>query len=233
MRRSSLAAALLVVLALVLAPSRSYAQQSLNFYFGGFVPPSADGRSNDDVLANNLNFLAFDIGEFHGPTFGAEYLVGLGQWLDGGLGIGYYSQTVKSVYADYVNANGSEIEQDLRLRMTPFTATVRFLPLGRSAGIEPYVGAGVAIINWQYREAGDFVDFTDGSIFGDRFTGSGTSTGPLILGGVRAPLGDAFRVGGEIRWQKAEGDLPLDQGFSGDTVDLGGWSYLATFNVRF
>ena len=124
------------------------------------------------------------------------------------------------------------IEQELRLRMVPFTATMRFLPLGHSEGIEPYIGGGVAIINWRYEEAGEFVDFTDDSIFGDRFTGSGTSTGPLILGGVRVPIG-AFRIGGEIRWQKAEGDLPLDQGFSGDTVDLGGWSYLATFNVRF
>ena len=43
------------VLAFVLlAPSTSFAQQSLNFSFGGFVPTSEDSRSDDDVLVNNL-----------------------------------------------------------------------------------------------------------------------------------------------------------------------------------
>ena len=232
MRRLSLAAGLFVLTTIVLAPTSSYAQQALNVYFGGFVPTSADGRSHDDVLRSNQDFLIFDIGEFHGPTFGAEYLVGLGNWLDAGLGVGYFSQTVPSVYADYVNANGREIEQDLRLRMVPFTATVRFLPLGHTSGVEPYFGAGVAIVNWKYTESGEFVDFTDDSIFPDSFTGSGTATGPLILGGVRVPLG-AFKLGGEIRWQHAEGDLPLDQGFAGNKIDLGGWSYLATFHMTF
>jgi hypothetical protein len=40
-------------------------------------------------------------------------------------------------------------------------------------------------------------------------------------------------VGGEIRYQRAHGDLPSDQGFSGRRIDLGGWTYAATFNVRF
>ena len=28
-------------------------------------------------------------------------------------------------------------------------------------------------------------------------------------------------------------DLPADQAFSGDKIDLGGFNYLATFNIRF
>jgi opacity protein-like surface antigen len=115
--------------------------------------------------------------------------------------------------------------------MVPFTATMRFLPLGRGNGVEPYIGAGVAIVNWHYSETGDFVDFTDGSIFPARYEGSGTATGPTILGGVRVPFG-SWAVGGEIRWQDVVGDLPLDQ-FLVPKIDLGGWSYAATFSVRF
>jgi hypothetical protein len=231
MRRLTVVTALIVLAGLV-APSASYAQQSLNFYLGGFVPTGEDGRDRQDVLWNNLDFLAFNIKDFNGVTAGAEYLVGLNEFIDAGLGVGVYRRTVPSVYAFQVHESGDEIEQDLKLRMVPFTATVRFLPLGRSAGIEPYIGAGVAIINWRYSESGEFVDFTDNSIFRDAFVAKGTATGPTALGGIRIPVGN-WAIGGEIRWQDAKGDMPLDQGFAGDKIDLGGWNYLATVNVRF
>lgn len=232
MRRLSLTTVALGLLAGVFLPAVSYAQSSVNFYVGGFVPKSEAARDRQDVLWNDLDFLSFRTGDFNGPTAGAEYLVGLGEHFDGGLGVGVYSRTVPSVYADFVNANGSELEQDLKLRMVPFTATVRWLPLGHSAGIEPYIGAGVAIINYRYSESGQFVDFTDNSIFRDTFVGSGTATGPTILGGVRFPVGNVA-FGGEVRWQKALGDLPADQDFAGSKIDLGGVNYLATFKIRF
>jgi hypothetical protein len=235
MRRLPFALIIVVLAGIFLAPATTYAQQSVSFYAGGFVPRGEDGRArtdgfSDDVLVNNLDFLAFNVKDFKGGTVGAEYLVGLGDWLEAGLGVGYYGRTVPSVYADLVNINGSEIEQDLRLRIVPFSATVRFLPLGH-AGVEPYIGAGVGILNWRYSESGDFVA-ADSSIFRATYVGSGTATGPLILGGVRVPLG-RVGVGGEIRYQKAIGDLPADQFFSGNKIDLGGWNYLATVQVRF
>jgi hypothetical protein len=184
------------------------------------------------VLWNNLDFLSFRTQDFNSGTAGVEYLVGMNEFIDAGLGVGIYQRTVPSAYLRFVNRNGAEIEQDLKLRMVPFTATVRFLPLGRSNGIEPYVGVGVAVVNWRYSESGEFVDFTDGSIFRDTFVGTGTATGPTVLGGLRFPLG-SWGIGGEVRWQRAEGELPSAEGFAGDTVDLGGFSYLATFNVRF
>ncbi|MBS1817824.1 MAG: outer membrane beta-barrel protein [Acidobacteria bacterium] len=232
MRRLSLATAVFALAGLLL-PASSYAQQSLNFYVGGFVPKAEQNRDRQDVLWNNLDFLSFRTRDFNGPTAGAEYVVGLNEFLDAGLGVGVYSQRVPSVYASLVNSNGSEIEQDLKLRMVPFTATVRFLPLGRTNGIVPYIGAGVAVINWRYTEVGQFVDFTDRSIFSDEFTGKGTATGPTILGGVTFPIADRFSMGGEIRWQRAMGDLPKDLGFAGDKIDLGGTNYLLTFKVKF
>jgi hypothetical protein len=87
-------------------------------------------------------------------------------------------------------------------------------------------------VNWRYSESGEFVDFTDRSTFRDNFVGKGTATGPTVLGGVRFPVGN-WAIGGEVRWQDAKGDLPSDLGFAGSTVDLGGWNYLATFNIRF
>jgi hypothetical protein len=230
MRRFVSFSVVALVLGLFATPPVS-AQQSLNLYVGGFVPRGEDGRDRDDVLLNNLNFLAFNIKDFHTVTVGGEWLLGFGKILEGSLGVGFHTKTVPAVYLNFVNANGSEIEQDLKLRVVPFTATVRFLPMGRNNGIEPYIGAGVAVLNYRYSESGQFLA-TDGSIFRDTFVGSGTAVGPVILGGVRVPVG-SWGVGGEVRWQSAKGDLPSDQDFSGSKIDLGGFNYLFTVNVRF
>jgi hypothetical protein len=227
-----------LVLGLVAAPSAS-AQQSVNLSIGAFVPRGdqlssgiVTGRDVNDVLAANSEFLDFDFRHFTGVTANGEWLVGLGDKFEAGLGIGIYNRTTPAVNFDLVNSDGSEIEQDLNLRVIPFTATVRFLPLGHRDAIVPYVGGGVGVFAWHYSESGQFVDPTDNSIFRGEFTGSGSTTGPVILGGVRFPLGN-FEPGFEARWQSAKANLPADQGFAGSKIDLGGMNYLFTMNFRF
>ena len=222
--------AVLVVLGLLGAPAAS-AQQQISFSVGGFSPRSEDARATGDVLVKDLDYLAFRLSDFSGPLIGADYLVGLGDNFDAGVGVGFYQRTVPTVYTEFKNANGSEIEQDLKLRVIPFTATVRWLPMGHHNGIEPYIGAGVGVFNYRYSESGQFLA-KDLSIFRGTFTGSGTAAGPVILGGIRVPVG-SWGVGGEIRYQSAEGKLPADQDFAGSKIDLGGLSYTFTINVRF
>jgi hypothetical protein len=220
----------LVVLGFVGTPVAS-AQQQLSFSVGGFSPRAEDARPSGDVLVKNLDFLAFDIKDFGGPSFGAEWLTAVGDKFDAGLGVSFYQRSVPTVYAEFVNANGSEIEQTLKLRVIPFSATVRFLPMGHHNGVEPYIGAGVGVLSYRYSETGQFLA-TDGSIFRGNFLGSGTATGPVILGGIRVPVG-SWGVGGELRYQSAEGTLPADQDFAGSKIDLGGITYMFTINVRF
>jgi len=235
MRRLVISLSAFTVFALVSGllgtPAASAQQQSVNLFVGGFVPRSVDARPDDDVLVNDQNFFNFGIRDFKGATYGGEWLVSLGDNLEAGLGIGYYSQTVPSTYLNLVNSDGSEIEQDFKLRIVPFTATVRYLPLGRHAPIQPYVGAGVGVLRFRYSETGQFVD-SDNSIFNGNFVGSGTATGPIVLAGVRVPVGQ-FDPGFEVRYQSAKGDLPADQSFAGPRIDLGGFNYLFTFNIRF
>ncbi len=215
-----------------IAPPSAFAQQSVNLYVGGFTVRSEDARGTDDVLFQDANFLAFRLKDFNAVTAGGEYLVGLTRNLEAGLGVGVYSRSVPSVYRDFVNSDDSEIEQDLKLRIVPFTATVRFLPLGNNGGFKPYIGAGVGVFAWRYSETGQFVDFNDNSIFRDSFSGSGASVGPVVLGGITVPIG-AVGVGGEIRYQAAKGDLPSSEGFAGSKIDLGGMNYLFVVNLRF
>ena len=230
-RSLAAAAAVTFVLGGLATPVAS-AQQSVNFSLGGFVPRGLDGRSNDDVLVNNLDFLIFEIKDFNGAVINADWLIGFGDWLEAGLGIGWYSKTSPALYRNFTNADGSEIEQDLKLRVTPFTATVRVLPLGRDAGFQPFIGAGVGVLRYRYSETGQFVDFNDLSIFNGNFVGSGTATGPVILGGFRVPVG-SVDVGFEVRHQSGTDELPVEEQFAGPEIDLGGMNYLLTFNVRF
>lgn len=234
MRRLTITICALAAAAVLMAPATTYAQQSLSFSLGGFVPRGEDARGQidgGDVLVNNLDFLAFNVKDFNGGSASVEYLVALNDFVEAGLGVGTYRRTVPSVYADLVGQNGREIEQDLRLRIVPFTATVRFLPAGRGAALQPYIGAGVGVFNWRYAETGDWVD-SNRDIYSGTFVGSGTATGPVILGGLRIPVG-GWDIGGEVRWQKATGVLPASEDFSAEAIDLGGVTYSVTFNVHF
>jgi opacity protein-like surface antigen len=210
-------------------------RQAIGFNLGYFAVKGEDSRVDDDVLVADLSSaeaLAFDIKDFSGWNVGGEWLIGMGDYLEAGVGVNFYQRTVPSVYADFEHPDGSEIAQDLKLRIIPISATVRFLPIGR-AGVTPYVGGGIGIFNWRYSEAGEFVDTRDFSTFRNQYVADGTSVGPVILGGVRFPIGDLWTLGGEIRWQKAEGKGLLDSELLGDKIDLGGVTAAFTFHLRF
>ena len=52
----------------------------------------------------------------------------------------------------------------------PVAFTVRLIPLGPRSPVQPYIGAGVGVINWRYSESGEFIDFGAGNvIFQDTF----------------------------------------------------------------
>ena len=244
MRRMWLPFTLGAVIATLLVPalaeaqvyrvSRGDSRHAVGFGVGYFSLRGEDSRADDDVLLNDLPSLAFDIGDFNGAVFDGEWLVGVSDYLEAGVGLGFYQRTVPSVYRDFQNANGTEIEQDLKLRVVPFTATVRFLPMGRGAAVEPYVGVGLGVNRWRYSETGEFVDFSDDTIFRARYIADGTASGPVVLGGLRAPVGDAWTVGGELRWHRAEGEIDVvESGLLGSTIDLGGLTASFKVHLRF
>jgi outer membrane protein W len=231
LRRLTLSISIMALVIGVFATPSASAQQTVNFFVGGFIPRGFQSRGIDDVLVQDSDFLLFNIRDFRGATAGAEYLVGLNDFFDAGLSVGIYSRTAPAIDADFTGPGGREVESELRLRIAPITATFRYLPLGHHDAIEPYVGAGVGILNWRYTETGQFVT-SDRSIISGTFTGSDTTVGPVILGGVRVPVG-AARIGGEIRYQGGEGTLPVSENFAGPKINLGGFNYLFTFGVRF
>jgi hypothetical protein len=224
------------VMATVLAsPPPAAAQQTLNFTLGYFAVQGEDARVDNDVFNENRNFREFDISEFNSGTVGVEWLLPLGNYFEAGAGASFSRSTVPSVYTEFIDQDGTEIDQESRLRLVPVAFTVRVLPLGQTTAVQPYLGGGLGIVSWRYSEFGEFVDFNRrNAIFREQYVDSGSATGPIILGGLRF-AGDSMSGGFEVRYQSA--DAPLGGNFSSVDpdlrIDLGGWTYQATVGVRF
>jgi hypothetical protein len=234
MLRKTVASLVAVLVVGAAASARAQVSQSVSLNVGYFALRAVDARPADDVLVQNLNYYAFYLKDFNGPWIEGNYLVGIGDFIDAGVGVGYHRRNVPSVYLEYVNADGSEIAQDFKLSVAPVSFTVRILPLGRHAPIQPYVGVGIAAYKWRYSESGQFIDFNDNNnVFRNSYVDSGTKTGPVFLGGARIPVGDVFAIGGEFQYQKAEATLNPDLGYTGTKIDLGGYVSQLTFQLRF
>ena len=245
--RTVRAMSLALLVAAVATPASAQIVQSVSFGAGFFQPRGFDRRVDGDTLVANLTqpevlpgvsgSLSFDIGEFRGmPLFG-EWNLALNKRIEVSAGLSYFTNKVDSVYLDLVNgpAGGTEIEQELRLTMVPITGVVRFFPSGDPTGIQPYIGGGIAVIPFRYTETGEFVDTTTLEIFSDKFTAKGTAFGPVILGGVRFPLGgDVYGLTVEGKYQFANGKTGgAEAGFLGDRIDLSGGTIQGGFLIRF
>jgi len=224
-------AAVAMLMCATAADAQDAGKQTVNFTLGYFTPIGFEARDDDDVLLVNSTFLLFDLDDFNGASVGGEWLFPLARHVEGGIGVSYSSRTSPSIYADFVDPDGTEIDQDLDLRIVPLAFTVRFIPVDPRSPVQPYVGAGVGVFSWRYTEVGEFIDFGAGNeIFEDRFEKSGASAGPIFLGGIRF-AGDTASAGFEIKYQHATGDL--DDNFAAREIDLGGWTYNFTAGIRF
>ena len=227
----------LAVLALVATTAPAVAQQSLSLNIGYFAVRGEGGRVAGDTIVANLYAdppfaLGYWVSDFNNITVGAEWLIPLGNFLEVGAGVNYYSETVPSWYPDLANTNGSDITQSLRLQTVPVTGTLRLVMTGRRAAVQPYVGAGVAIVPWSYSEAGDFVD-SNLDIFRWEYKDSGTAVGAVIFGGLRVALNRKVALGTEFRYQMVDAPLDPSVGFQGTRLDLSGMTYQGSVIFRF
>jgi hypothetical protein len=246
MARTVIRTLVLVAAGLAVAtPATAQVVQSLQVGIGGVYPRGIDTRSADDVLLRNVvgeampgdpsltDALDFRISDFRSAQIFGEWNVAFGPNVEIGAGLGFYRRSVPSLYLDVVDQNGFDIEQTLRLRVVPVTGLVRFMPFGRPGDFQPYVGAGISVLNFRYSEVGDFVDPFTLDIFSDRFTANGTALGGVLVGGVRIPLGgDIYGMALEGRYQFGKGDLPEGE-FVAEKIDLSGGQFNVTFLVRF
>ena len=245
---------LAVALTTIATPAVAQVIHGVSFGGGMFFPRAEDSRADGDTLVANLNqpvipgtvppvtgSLAFDIKDFRSfPIFG-EWHIAFGHHVEIGVSAAYMNQSVNSVYRDLVNghdtvttADDTEIQQTLRLQQVPISAVARFLT-GRIGGVQAYGGGGIVLSWFNYTESGDFVDTTDFVVFNSKFQAKDFAFGPVILGGVRIPVGgDIYAVNLETKYQWVVGETGgLEEGFLGPKIDLGGWFITGSFLIRF
>jgi opacity protein-like surface antigen len=118
------------------------------------------------------------------------------------------------------------------MQQIPITGTLRLIMTGRHAAVQPYVGAGVAVVPWEYSEAGDFVD-QNLNVFNWTYKDSGTAVGAVVFGGLRVKVSRTVALGTEFRYQMVDAPLDPNVGFQGTRLDLSGLTYQASVIFRF
>ena len=186
------------------------------------------------MLFNNLQSgqpLLFEIRDFNSFVFGGEYLLGIGPHFEAGVGARVHAADGQQRLPGSHEAERHGDRAGAEAQQVPVTFTGRFLFLPRGSKVEPYIGAGLVAIRWSTPRSA-ISSTTLNNIFPGDFRADGTAVGPTVFGGLRAPVGN-WTFGGEVRWQQAEGDIPIEAGFLGTKIDLGGWTTNFTFGVRF
>ena len=250
-RRSSLWLAAFLLLAV---PASAQVVHSLHFGVGGNFPKGAGSRSGEDVLLRNYfgepfdfdpsvtDALSFEFGDFRTGYMFGEWNVAFGNHVEVSAGLGFSRRTVPTIYLDVEDeVSQVPIFQSLHLQVVPITGLVRFLPFGSAATVQPYVGAGVSLLSFRYREQGEFVDSVTSEIYNAVYRSSGMATGGVVVGGIRIPVkGDVFAITIEGRRQFATGDLGTNLTDSDDTndfltekIDLGGTQFTGGVLIRF
>ena len=134
MRRAILS---LTLLALLLASASPADAGGVDLRIGGFFPRGRDcgipsGQRAEYTLFQDVCELYFaQPSDFDGVYGGIEYNQVLTNYVEVGVHYDYYSRTTDSSYRDYTWDDGSEIRQQLRLRVAPLGVTVRLLPTGK------------------------------------------------------------------------------------------------------
>jgi len=233
-RRATAFVSLALAAAALGAPAPAVAA-GLDLRLGAFLPRADSSLFHDDEEL----YLVDAKSDFTGFTGGIEYNVELGDYLELGFGVDGYWRSVDTSYREFINDDGTEIRQTLKLDIVPIGVTLRLVPTDRRARVAPYVGIGGDLFWWRYREIGDFIDFRDPTnpIVADSFVSDGWTPGFHVAGGLRFSVNYDFAVTAEARYQWGKeimGDdfAPVEPGFENE-IDLSGLNLTVGVHIRF
>ena len=204
---------------------------------GGFDRAIAGG----DVFSFVTKQLTLDRGDFSSATVGTSLALPVSRSNDIVFDIGFARASRRSEFRDWVDQNNLPIEQTTSLLRVPVTLGVRHYlstrgrSVGRFAWIPAaratYVGFGAGLMRYDFRQAGDFVDFNTLNIGYDEYVSKAWTPVLHALAGIEMSLGRVVMVTGEARYTWAKG--PMSRDFEGfNRIDLSGISVAAGLAIR-
>jgi hypothetical protein len=228
--RNLLVIAALALVAVPAAAQYRRAPAELNAFrvrIGEFSP-----RGNKDYWIDKRNDFIPDENAFDDAILGVDYLRAVGPRITLIASASSWETDVAQEYRNFVDEAGLPILHTTSFEVSSLEAGLLFRIGGRGASVSPYLGGGGGYYDWTLAEDGDFIDFTDLSIFSDRFFQSGDAFGWFWLVGLDVRLGDAWRAFAEWRGLRADDQLAGDFAglgtldLSGDSFSVGvGWSF--------
>lgn len=241
------AAAAWLVAGTLLSPPAAEAQARADFLFGrprvtlgvhaGYAMPGA----GSEVFDFSEEIFTLDNGDFGSPLVGAALAVRATERVDVTVDVGYARSEVDSEYRDWVGADDLPIAQTTTLKRVPVTVGAKLYLWDRGRTISrfawvprtwtPYVGGGVGVTHYTFRQEGEFVDFETLDIWYDALESEGTATTGFLRGGADISVGPHFIFNLDGRYTWADGGM--DQDFEGfDDIDVGGFEATFGFAVR-
>jgi len=200
-------------------------------YTAGFRAGWSVARADSDLFDFTRELLTVGDGDFDAPTFGFDFALPLNQRLDVVFGFEYSRSSTTSEFRDFVGTDDLPIVQETQLTQVPLAASLKLflIPRGRKISqyawvpnpAAPYVGAGVGLEWYKFEQIGEFVDFTDLSIFEATLVSSGWAPTVHVFGGIDVNLQRKMFLTVEGRYAWADSKLKDDfLGF--DPIDLTG-----------
>ncbi len=217
------------VMALLFTPWLPAARaDSLTLRLGASFP-----RGNSDIWDVNKMETDLQMTDLIGGYVGVNYEFFMSDVFSFTVGLAATNSRETVEDLDFVFPDGFPILHDIELTIVPLEAGVKWSFLGRNRRVIPYLGGGLGLYIWEYRETGDFVvdrDFYPVIVSGD-FEGTGADLGLHVEFGLRFPFGRRTSIDWEVKYIGVEGDLGPDFDPSFDPIDLSSW--VTTLGISF
>lgn len=234
---------ILLVLLAVAAPCSA---QNPDFLFGkphGTVAIRSGrmmARAGSDLFTFVQKQLTVDRKDFNAPAIGFDLDVAITPRATAVAGFDFSRSRANSEYRHFVDNNRLPITQTTELRETNVSGSIKLAltPRGREvsqhawipAMFTPYLGAGAGLMHNTFTQDGDFVDFTDSSVFTHTYNSDSWSPSAHVFGGVDIKGWKRVYFTGEARYLWSHADLGVDfNGFK--PIDLAG--FRVTGGVRY
>ncbi|HKI94413.1 MAG TPA: hypothetical protein VJ992_03880 [Gemmatimonadales bacterium] len=188
-------------------------------------------RASSDIFSFVDSTLTLNKSDFNSLAGGAELGLRLNDRFTWLFDLGLDRTSHPSEFRDWVDQNNLPIQQRTTLTRVPLTVGVKayLLPPGRSVGdfawlpsrLAVYVGAAGGIMHYQFTQHGDFVDYTNSSIFTTTYSSGSWGAIGQVLGGAELGMTKHFALDMQARY--TFGSAPMNNAFVNfNAIDLSG-----------
>lgn len=244
----------LAAAALLAAPAAASAQGGPGFLFKqpkialgvrvGYAVPRTGGELFDYALDEYIPLGADTLSSlsFNSPYLGAELAIRPWNHWDLAVGFGWTRSRSRSEYRRWIDTDGNPIEQETTFQVVSGTVGAKYYPQDRGrqigslawvpARLNPFLGAGIGVSTYTFRQVGDFRDAVTNDIFRDRLESGADALSVYGSAGVDFTLTKNAFVTAEARYSFSNADVTGPyQGF--DDIDLAGLQLMVGLGLQF